>query len=272
MDCRDARLELHDLLRARLAPEDARAVRRHLEGCPGCRRAEAAEALLDELLLEHLPHRPAPERLRRRLAEGAADRRAPDPKPRRGPAWPERLTTGVAVVLAVLVVGLLVERSASRGGPTEGRLVEEAVGDHLRLLVSQHPIEIESGGPHQVKPWFEGRLDFAPAVPLPDVPDLRLRGGAVGWLLDRRAALIQYSLRLHAVTLLAYRADPRDGPDGAAGPRGLPARVAPLRGFGVVTWRAGEIGYAVVSDVGAPELLSLAQAMAATTGVAPATR
>jgi anti-sigma factor RsiW len=178
----------------------------------------------------------------------------------------------VAVVLAVLVVVLLVERSASRAGPVEARLVEEAVGDHLRLLVSQHPIEIESGGPHQVKPWFEGRLDFAPVVPLPDVADLRLRGGAVGWLLDRRAALIQYSLRLHAVTLLAYRADPLDGPDGAPGPGGLPTRVAPLRGFGVVTWRAGEIGYAVVSDVAAPELLSLAQAMAAATDLGPPTR
>jgi anti-sigma factor RsiW len=272
MDCRDVRLELHDLLRARLAPEDARAVRRHLEGCAGCRQAEAAEALLDDLLLEHLPHRAAPERLRRRLAEGAVDRRAPDQPPRRAGAWRERLAPGVAVALAVLVVGLLVERSASRVGAGESRLVEEAVGDHLRLLVSQHPIEIESGGPHQVKPWFEGRLDFAPVVPLPEVTDLRLRGGAVGWLLDRRAALIQYSLRLHAVTLLAYRADPLDERHGAPGPAGPPDRVAPLRGFGVVSWRAGEIGYAVVSDVGAPELLSLAQAMAAATRDGPATR
>ncbi|WP_248353531.1 hypothetical protein [Anaeromyxobacter oryzae] len=35
------------------------------------------------------------------------------------------------------------------------------------MLASQHPIEIETGGSHQVKPWFEGKLDFAPVVPAP---------------------------------------------------------------------------------------------------------
>ena len=34
----------------------------------------------------------------------------------------------------------------------------------FRVLGSQRPLEIESGGIHQVKPWFAGRLDFAPAV------------------------------------------------------------------------------------------------------------
>jgi len=145
------------------------------------------------------------------------------------------------------------------------------VGDHLRLLVSQRPVEVESGGPHQVKPWFEGRLDFAPEVPLPEVADLRLRGGSVGWLLDRRAALLQYTLRLHRVTLLAYRSEGL-APAGALAVGPEPARVVPLRGFGVAAWRAGELEYALVSDVNPPELLSLAQAMALATRPAPGPR
>ena len=43
-------------------------------------------------------------------------------------------------------------------------MVTEAVTNHLRLLSSQHPLDIESGNMHQVKPWYEGRLDFAPVV------------------------------------------------------------------------------------------------------------
>ena len=32
-------------------------------------------------------------------------------------------------------------------------VVAEAINDHLRVLYSEHPVEIESGGIHQVKPW-----------------------------------------------------------------------------------------------------------------------
>ena len=54
-----------------------------------------------------------------------------------------------------------------------------AVNDHLRVLASQHPLDIESGGIHQVKPWFEGRLDFAPVVSFLGDEEFPLRGGAV---------------------------------------------------------------------------------------------
>jgi hypothetical protein len=58
----------------------------------------------------------------------------------------------------------------------------EALNDHLRIPYESHPLEVESGGVHQVKPWFEGRVDFAPAVGLggdddfPLQPNLRRRG------------------------------------------------------------------------------------------------
>ena len=59
---------------------------------------------------------------------------------------------------------LYYERTASRMASERAGLVAEAVNDHLRVLTSQHPLDIESGDVHQVKPWFEGRLDFAPVV------------------------------------------------------------------------------------------------------------
>ena len=273
MDCTEARLELHDLRRGRLPPELATSVRLHLDGCQPCRQAEAAEGALDQLLLERLPHHPAPERLRRRLAQDAAALASP---PGRAPAGQgaglaRSLGPALAAGLLLGALGLVAGRQLPRGdgdgsrAPAEAatlaRLEDEAIADHLRVLVSQRPVEVESGGPHQVKPWFEGRLDFAPAVPLPEVADLRLRGGAVGWVLDRKAAVLQYSLRLHAVTLLAFRADglawPPAPPDGPA--------LAERRGFAVSLWRTGGVGYALVSDVPPAELRELARTMAAAT-------
>ena len=124
----------------------------------------------------------------------------------------------------------------------------------------------ESGGQHQVKPWFEGKLDFAPVVPALEGTDLRLRGGSVGYVFDRKAAVLVYGLRLHVVTLLVFR------PDGLAWPDGGARQIGPVRGhetstrgFNAILWRQEGLGYALVSDVNAKELADVAARVAAET-------
>src|SRR5262249_14941954 len=112
------------------------------------------------------------------------------------------------------------------------------------------PADAESSDIHQVKPWFGGRLDFAPAVAFGGGAEFPLRGGAVGFFLDRRAPGVLSSRPLPAPSPLVVRAHGLDSP---ARP---PATAS--RGFGVIVWRAGELGYALVSDVSAGELRTLA--------------
>ncbi len=256
MNCTEARPLLHALRQGRLGPGVEDGLRAHLAGCPECTRADAAEGVLDELLAHRLPRHAAPAGLRRRLAGLAAGE--PSREPRR---WarlaPPVLAAGLAVVCGIL----LVERHGAGDAAVLSAMTAEAVSDHLRVLASQHPLEVESGGSHQVKPWFEGKLDFAPAVPLPEVPDLRLLGGAVGYVLDRKAAVVEYALRRHAVTLLAFRADGLSWPYGER----APAPPTSTRGFSVVLWKAGGVGYALVSDVSPDELAALASRFAAAT-------
>jgi len=135
----------------------------------------------------------------------------------------------------------------------------EAVNDHLRVLASQRPLEVEASGSHEVKPWFEGKLDFAPSVPLPDAAGLRLAGGAVGYFLDRKCAVVEYALRRHAVTLLVFPADGLAWPSRDAKSFTSSSR----RGYHAVFWRAGELGYSLVSDVNPVELGALAERFAA---------
>jgi anti-sigma factor RsiW len=125
----------------------------------------------------------------------------------------------------------------------------EAVNDHLRLLTSEHPLDVESGGIHRVKPWFAGKLDFAPTTAFAGDDDFPLQGGAVSWFLDRKAAAFGYKRRLHAITLLVFRAE------GLAFPAS--ARASRARGYNIVIWRDGELGHALVSDVDASELAAL---------------
>jgi len=261
MNCDEVRLHLLDYQEGRLQLETQSAVRGHLDGCDDCARANAVEQELTRLLEHRLRQHPASLALKRRLAAQWSE---PTARPSRWRHWRPALAPALAAAAVVLVAAPLVyyERAASLVSRAQSAMVTEAVNDHLRLLSSQHPLDIESGGLHQVKPWFGGRLDFAPVVTFEGDADFPLKGGSVGYFRDRKAAVFVYARRLHAITLLVFRADGLPWPS-----RGLTrigdrdALVTSERGFNVIMWRRGELGYALVSDVDGGELRELAGRM-----------
>jgi anti-sigma factor RsiW len=211
---------------------------------------------LTELLAQRLPQHPAPLALKRHLAGlvgswGAPGAPQAPPTPQAPRAWRRRafVIPALAAAAVLLVVGpFAYDRAFIAPARATDRLFREAVDDHVRVL--QNPLGIESDGQHEVKPWFTGKLDFAPTVAFMGDDEFPLRGGAVGYYLDRPAAVLVYGRRRHTISLLVFRAD------GLA----LPARPAPRtqRGFNVVLWRADDLGYALVSDVDRAELQTLA--------------
>jgi anti-sigma factor RsiW len=244
VDCQDARAQLLDAHAGRLTPERAADLRTHLEGCPACTHEDLAEQTLTEILERRLPQHPASLALKRRLAlqwPGAS------PAPAWQRPWARWLWPAVAIALVVLVAFPVWQTGRGAGAD---RILNEAVNDHLRILQPERALGVASGGIHQVKPWFAGRIDFAPVVTFEGDADFPLKGGAVEYFLDRRAAVFVYGRRLHTVSLLVFRAE------------GVPLPPRPeegaLRGFNVVLWRAGDLGYALVSDLDARELRALA--------------
>ena len=117
------------------------------------------------------------------------------------------------------------------------------------------PLAKVTGGLHEVKPWFGGKLDFAPAVAFAGDAEFPLAGGAVEPFLDRRAAIFVFKRRLHTASLFVVMAD------GLAFPRDV--RTQTIRGFNVILWRSGEQGYALASDLNLPELAALQKLIAA---------
>jgi anti-sigma factor RsiW len=220
-------------------------------------REDPAERALDEALSQR-PRFPAPAALHRRLAE----QHLAAPARRRSSL--RATAAGLALGLAAAAgVALYYERVVVPRAATVARLDAEAVNDHLRILGSEHPLDVESGGLHQVKPWFAGRLDFAPRVAFDGDDDFPLRGGAVSWFLDRRAAAFVYRRRLHTISVFVFRAEGLAWPRADLVPIGAArARVSDVRGFRAVVWRDGELGYAVVSDLDRAELLGFAAKLA----------
>ena len=209
------------------------------------------DAALTEAL-RRLPRRHAPEALKRSLEARWAPR--PNRLRRIGVAL------SAAALGAVLVGGLSFawqEHAASQ------QLFTEAVNDHLRLLYAERPIEIESGGVHQVKPWFAGRVDFAPSLGFGGDDEFPLQGGAVAYFLDRKAAAFQFKRRLHPITLFVFRSEGLSWPSATLGVGKLRASVQTERGFHALLWQEDDLGYALVSDLDERELLRLGAKIAA---------
>ena len=253
LSCRDARGRIVDAQRGRLAADDRRELAAHLAGCAECAHEDAAERLLSDALEHRLPARPASAALRERMARVTVA----TPRSR----WRGALVPALAAALALVVTvpPLLYRQAATRRDAATAAMVDEAVADHVRIAQAQRPLEIESGGVHQVRPWFEGRLDFSPVVPFGGDETVPLRGGALAYFEDRRAAAFVYALRQHTITLLVFRAE------GLPWPRTELVRVGRLeayrtqtRGFTVILWRAGGLGYALVSDADPTELTQIA--------------
>jgi anti-sigma factor RsiW len=257
MNCEDVRSYLIDFQQGRLRPELQGDIRTHLDTCGACAQVEREERVLTDLLEQRLPQHPASITFKRKMA--AQWPAAPAPKRWWWSRWGRSLAPAFAVAVVLLVaIPLYYEGTIPGRADGTASMVREAVTDYLRLLASQHPLEVESGGIHQVKPWFEGRLDFAPVVSFEGDQDFPLRGGAVGYFLDRKAAIFVYGRRLHTISLFVFRADGLPWPARGLEPLGtVRAYTTVSRGFNVLLWRAGELGYALVSDLDARELREL---------------
>ena len=248
MDCTEARDHLLDHRRGALPADLAARVSSHLSDCEACRRDDAADRELSIALEARLPQRQAPESLRRSI-EGRVAREGRGTRRKRR-VWPMvSLGATAALVVAVLLLSRPREPDV---------LLAEAVNDHLRVLYSTHPLDVEGGGVHRVKPWFEGKVDFAPVVAFGGDDDFPLTGGAVAYFIDRKAAAYIYERRLHVITLLVYRAEglPWSGvPTVQLGH--VRAALRTTHGFNVLLWRDGDLGYSLVSDLNQQELVTL---------------
>jgi anti-sigma factor RsiW len=239
--CIEMREHMTELSRGTLPAETRRELEEHVETCAECAAALERE-LATEALLGRLPRREATaefkERLRARVAEAAAKPSVPPPriKPRSG-----AMLGLLAALIAVLgAVALFV-----RLGPQSPQhpLVVEAVNDHLRMLYAQNPLEVAVSDQHQVKPWFSGRVDFAPVLRFGGDDRFELAGGAVALFVDRKAAMFVFKRRLHRITLLNFRSESLPWPhEWNTRIGGLPALVTSRDGFHVILWQADELG------------------------------
>jgi anti-sigma factor RsiW len=256
MDCTQARTLLLDGRRGTLPADSHAQLSEHLAQCDACRREDAADRQLSTLLDSRLPQPTAPAALRRAVKERWRGRHG----------WPQVRARGLGRMLATMAAGAALAVLAILGWRAQSSndgMVAEAVNDHLRIVTSERPFEVESSDRHVVKPWFIGRLDFAPELRFDGDQEFPLQGGAVAYFIDRKAAAFIFGRRLHRMTLFVFRADglpwPAVGTTAIGSVRGT---MRTSRGFHVLLWRSGDLGYGIVSDVDENDVRALANRIA----------
>ena len=244
--CPDKEPMLHALLDGELDAANASALEAHLQTCPGCaQRLQALQALHDRLA--ELPPVTAPEALKGRIdamiAKEARKTVRPARPARPGPflGW---LTAGaMTLVSASLMVAILDD------GPS---LPQELADAHVHSLLADHLVDIPTSDKHVVRPWFDGKIGYAP----PAAPDLKdqgfpLVGGRLDYAEGRPIAAIVYRRRQHVINLFVLP---------ARGPFVVPRLGPAPGGYAMVQWRDRGLDYWAVSDAEPDELKSFHEA------------
>jgi anti-sigma factor RsiW len=215
----------------------------HLRTCPDCaRQLHDQQEIRERLRAANLYDR-APQSLRARIR--AQLPREAQSKPTLKPRSPalEWLAIAAAIVIAV-VLGTRVIPNI-RGQQQTNLLSQEIVASHIRSLQPGHLFDVQSTDQHTVKPWFDGKLDFAP--PVVDLADhgFPLVGGRLDYVENRTVAVLVYGRKLHVINLFIWPASHENI---------SPVPVETVQGYNVLSWKKNGFEFRAVSDLNGDEL------------------
>jgi mycothiol system anti-sigma-R factor len=246
MNCHEMLALLHPYVDGELDLVRSLELDHHLEQCPACAEALRKEqGLRDALRNPSLYHR-APADLRDQL-RSAIRRGRGGRRPLSGAAGRVLAVAASLAVVALLSWAVVRVRSLPSA---EDRVAQEVVSSHVRSLMASHLLDVASTNQHTVKPWFAGRLDFAPAVENLADKDYSLVGGRLDYIDNHKAAALVYNRRNHVINLFIWP---------ATGAADEAPRVVTLQGYHVVHWTRAGLTYWAVSDLNERELQQFAR-------------
>jgi len=232
------------------------AVERHLADCAECQRDCMEQRSVKLLVKRHAGYADAPAHLAERVFTALPPETARPAAPARQRASWLGMGLAMASVCAAMLGGGYYLGMSLAARP----VAEEVVSSHIRSLQADHLLDIASSDKHNVKPWFNGKLDFSPPVIDLAPQGFPLAGGRVDVLDGHPVAVLVYRHNLHPINLYAW---PGEGPD-------APPRMRQERGYHLLRWSSGKMHYWVISDLAPDELKAFTEALRGSMGNASA--
>jgi anti-sigma factor RsiW len=133
-------------------------------------------------------------------------------------------------------------------------LLAQLTDSHVRSLIGTHLTDVATSDQHTVRPWFEGKLDFAPPVEDLSASGFPLVGGRVEYVNGRSVAALVYERRKHFINLFVW---PRSGAEEVISEK-------PQRGYNVLHWTSNGMTYWALSEISEDDLRKFAHEFTAT--------
>jgi anti-sigma factor RsiW len=174
----------------------------------------------------------------------------PSPSSPRSPhrrGWIIGIASTVAAMAACLLFAIITLQSHVGA---DDLLAQEIVSGHVRSMMANHLLDVISTDKHTVKPWFDGKLDFAPPVKDTTAQGFPLIGGRLDYIGDRPVAALVYKRQQHIINLFIWTtAQASDEND----------RLLTRQGYNLVRWTHSGMTFWAVSDLELPQLQQFAQ-------------
>jgi len=245
--CESNGLLLHGYLDGELDVVRAVEFEEHLKACPVCAGELREQQDLRQSLRSANLYERAPASLRTRIrAElpGGQARQAQRkliPMPRRAALnW---LAAAAAIVVA-FILGVRVIPNLVGQRQTD-LLAQEMAANHIRSLQPGHLYDVESTDQHTVKPWFDGKLDFAPPVVDLAPAGFPLLGGRLDYADGRPVAALVYQRQKHLINVFIWPIESSSAK--------LPG-IQTIQGYNLVFWQRDGMYFCAASDLNVAEL------------------
>jgi anti-sigma factor RsiW len=248
--CPDREPMLHSLLDGELDAANALAIEAHVQTCPGCGAELERLRALGRLVRAPGVAYPAPAGLAGRVEASLAEERPS--RVRLGRLAPWGLSGAFAAIAASLALVMIAPGSEVRG------IEDEVIAGHIRSLQVSHLTDVATSDRHTVKPWFNGKIDFAPPVVDLAAQGYPLAGGRLDYLHGRTVAALVFRRRQHVINLYVWPSKPGETLSGDAS----------RQGYSIAYWTTGGLEFWAVSDIDGADLQGFAAAYRRATGSA----
>jgi len=229
---------LHAYVDGELDLANTRETERHLQNCADCLETENAIRDLRGALTSEATAYRAPPHLRRNVR--AALRREAKATQQTLSPW-LMFATGAAFAALILGFALLQTTRATR----TDAIVSQVVANHVRSLLASQLVDVVSSDQHTVKPWFDGKIDFAPEVRDLSTNGFPLVGGRLDYLDGKTIAALVYHRNKHPINLFITP---------ALTTRSTSPTAVTRRGYNIFSWTNNGMKYWAISDLNQAEL------------------
>jgi len=226
-------------------------VKQHLGECADCQPLLEAREAVRSLLSNPQLRYEAPDSLR-----GKIQSVLPAPRPELKQRSGRRFTIpwysvplALAAAIAVLFGLVFLNQSGTSDRANSNSTAQEVISNHVRSLLASHLLDVPSTDQHTVKPWFNGKLKFAPPVHDFSAEGFRLIGGRLDYLNGHEVAALVYQRKQHIINLFVWPSEPGQN---------TALKSFTENGYNVSHWDRDGFSFWAVSDVNAEDLRSFA--------------